>query len=255
MKESRHGVSSSVVLVVIVVIIAAAFYIEIPMVSTPPSTSTSLPTSVTSSSSSSSTSAISTGQLTFSTPQPLIAAPDLNYTFSLKMVAIGTVSGNYTFSSSGLPSGVTVKFSPSSVNLPAQIGTAVTVTLMAASGAAVSNSTVTLQATAGSSVYSQPFSIMSVQALVLIQGNTFTPNSLTVAAGTKVYWLNLDPSSSPDLGPDMHDVTALDHSFSSGTGDLGQYGIYGHAFTAAGTVPYESAQQGSSMTAQIVVTG
>jgi plastocyanin len=95
---------------------------------------------------------------------------------------------------------------------------------------------------------------MSVRALVLIQGNAFLPSSLTVATGTKVYWLNLDPSSSPDLGPDMHDITALDHSFSSGTGNLGQYGIYGHTFAAAGTVQYESAAQ-PSMTSQVVVTG
>jgi plastocyanin len=75
-----------------------------------------------------------------------------------------------------------------------------------------------------------------------------------VSSGTKVYWLNLDPSSSPDLGPDMHDVTALDHSFSSGTASLGQYDIYGHTFATSGTVQYESAAQ-PSMTAEIIVTG
>ena len=94
---------------------------------------------------------------------------------------------------------------------------------------------------------------MSVQALVLIQGNTFMPNSLTVAAGTKVYWLNLDPSSSPTSG--LTCTTSLPWtSFSSGTGSLGQYGIYGHTFATAGTVQYESAAQ-PSMTGQIVVTG
>jgi plastocyanin len=51
----------------------------------------------------------------------------------------------------------------------------------------------------------------------------------------------------------MHDVTALDHSFSSGTANLGQYGIYGHTFATAGTVQYESAAQ-PSMTAKVVVT-
>lgn len=128
-------------------------------------------------------------------------------------------------------------------------------TLTAGSGAAVVNSTMNVQATAGSSVFTQPFPIMSVQALVLIQGNSFKPSTLSVTAGTKVYWLNLDPSVSPDLGPDMHDVSAVDHSFSSGTGTLGQYAIYGHTFTTAGTVNYESAQQGTSMTGQVVVAG
>jgi plastocyanin len=129
----------------------------------------------------------------------------------------------------------------------------VTLTLSAATGAAVVNSTVSIQATAGPSVYTQKLSLMSVPALVMIQGNAFVPSSLTVAAGTKVYWLNLDASVNPDIGPDMHDVTALDRSFSSGTGNLGQNDIYGHTFATAGTVKYQSAAQ-SSMTGQIVVT-
>jgi plastocyanin len=95
---------------------------------------------------------------------------------------------------------------------------------------------------------------MSVQALVLIQGNAFVPNSLTVAAGTKVYWLDLDATGGEVGVNGGHDVTALDNSFSSGTGNLKQYSIYGHAFATAGTVKYESAAQ-PAMTAQIVVTG
>jgi plastocyanin len=173
----------------------------------------------------------------------------------MQFSAIGTVSGNYTLAASGLPNSVSATFSPSSVEFPSQLSTSVTMTLSAASGAAVVNGTVDVKATAGTSVYSQPFPVMSVPALVLIQGNAFTPKSLTVAIGAKVYWIDLDPSSSPDLGPDMHDVTALDQSFSSGTGDLGQYDIYGHTFTVTGTTQYESAQQGSSMTGQIIVSG
>lgn len=253
MKQQRSGVSATLGLLVVVLIIAAAFYIEIPIVSKTTSTSTTLSTVSSSSSPSSSATVSSTGTLSISTPQPLIVAPNQDETVTLSMTAIGTVSGNYTFSASSLPSGVTATFQPSSVSLPAQIGTGVTMTLTAASGAAVVNSTMDVVATAGSSKYSTPFPLESVQALVLIQGNAFHPSSLTVATGTKVYWLNLDPSSSPDLGPDMHDVTAADGSFSSGTGNLGQYAMYGHTFTAAGTVQYKSAAQ-PSMTGQITVT-
>ncbi len=254
MKESRPGISSSIALVVVVIIIAAAFYIEIPMVSKVTSTSSSLSTSVSTSAASSTTSAPSTGTLSLSTPQPLIVAPDQGETATLKLAAVGTVSGNYTFSASGLPAGVTASFSPSTVSLPAQLQNPVTVTLSAASGATVVNATVKVIATAGSSVYNQPFPLMSVQALVLIQGNAFTPNSLTVAAGAKVYWLNLDAGGGEVGVTTGHDVTALDKSFSSGTGNLVQYDIYGHTFATAGTVPYESAAQ-PSMTAQVVVTG
>ena len=255
MKQSRWGVSASIALLVVVLIFAAAFYVAIPMVSSSSTTSVTLPTSTTSTSSAGSSSQTgSTGRLTIKTQQPLIVAPDQNESVVLSFSAIGTVSGNYTFAASALPSGVTASFKPASLNFPSQISSSVTMTLSAAKGAAVVNSTVDVQATAGSSVFSQPFTLMSVQALVLMQGRAFHPNSLTVASGTKVYWLNLDPSVDPDLGPDMHDVTAVDHSFSSGTGNLGQYDIYGHTFAAAGTVQYESAAQ-SSMTGVVVVTG
>ncbi|HEV2389116.1 MAG TPA: hypothetical protein VGS04_00165, partial [Nitrososphaerales archaeon] len=246
MKQPRRGVSGSIALLVIVVIIAAAFYIEIPMVASSSTTSTLASTSNTTSATGSSTTGGSTGKLTFKIPQPLIVAPGQPESVSVSFTAIGSISGNYTFGASTLPSGVTATFQPSSISFPSGLSSSVTMTLTAASGAAVSNSSMTVMATAGSSSFTQPFSIMSVQALVFIQGNTFKPSSLSVAAGTKVYWLNLDPSVSPDLGPDMHDVTAVDHSFSSGTGTLGQYSIYSHTFATAGTVSYESAQQGTS---------
>jgi plastocyanin len=253
LKQSRWGISASIALVVIVLIIAAAFYVAIPMVSSSSSTSVTPPSSTTSTSSTGSSSQTgSTGRLTIKIQQPLIVAPNQNESVVLSFTAVGTVSGNYTFSTSTLPSGVTASFKPASVSFPSQLSSSVTMSLTAATGAAVVNSTVNVQATAGSSTFSQPFTLMSVQALVLIQGRAFVPNSLNVATGTKVYWLNLDPSVDPDLGPDMHDVTAVDNSFSSGTGSLGQYAIYGHTFTAAGTVPYKSAAQ-PSMTGQIVV--
>jgi plastocyanin len=253
LKQSRRGINGSIVLLVIVLIVAAAFYVEIPMVASSSTTSAVISSSTPSTTSTSATGG-STGTLTFKIAQPLIVAPGANESVVMQFSALGTVSGNYTLDASSLPNGVTASFKPSSIDFPSQLSSSVTMTLSAASGAAVVNSSVNVQATAGSSVFSQPFSLMSVQALVFIQGNAFVPNSLTVASGTKVYWLNLDPSSSPDLGPDMHDVTALDHSFSSGTASLGQYDIYGHTFATSGTVQYESAAQ-PSMTAEIIVTG
>lgn len=253
MKQSRRGVSASIVLLVFVLVIAAAFYAAIPMVSSSSTTTSTSSSASTTSSTASSSQTASTGRLTVKIEQPLIVAPNQNESVSLTFTAIGTVSGTYTFNASALPSGVTASFSPASVTFPSALSSSVTMTVVAAKGAAVVNSTINVLATAGSSVFTQPFTLMSVQALVLIQGRAFVPNSLTVATGTKVYWLNLDPSVDPDLGPDMHDVTAVDNSFSSGTGSLGQYAVYGHTFTTAGTVPYKSAAQ-PSMTAQIIVT-
>ncbi|MDA4123805.1 MAG: hypothetical protein OK456_11555, partial [Thaumarchaeota archaeon] len=225
-----------------------------PMVSSSSTTSSVGTTSSTTGANTTSTTAGSTGTLTFKIAQPLIVAPGQDESVSVTFSAIGNISGNYTLGASALPSGVTATFQPSSVDFPSGLSSSVTMTLTAASGAAVVNSTASVQATAGSSVFTQPFPIMSVQALVLIQGNAFKPNSISVAAGTKVYWLDLD-STGGEVGVNGgHDVTALDGSFSSGTGNLVQYSIYGHTFASAGTVQYKSAAQ-PSITGQIVVTG
>ncbi|HUI00291.1 MAG TPA: hypothetical protein VLX56_01530 [Nitrososphaerales archaeon] len=258
MTKPRSGISALTGLVVVVLILGAALYVGIAAVSSNSITSSTIggssgsTTSTTTSPTGSSSS--STGTLTISSSQPLMVAPGTNETVPLKFSAIGTVSGSYALSATSLPKGVSATFSPATLSLPSQLATGATMTLSAAAGATVVNTTIGISATAGSSVFSAQVSLMSVQALVLIQGNAFIPNSLTVASGTKVYWLNLDPSSSPDLGPDMHDVTALDSSFSSGNGNLGQYDIFSHVFSAAGTVKYESQAQ-PSMTAQITVTG
>ncbi len=253
MEKHRPGISALAGFAVVVLIISGAFFVAIPIVSSSSSTTTGS-ISTTSSPTSTSSPSGTTGTLTISTKQPLIVAPGVNENVPLKFTAIGTVSGNYTLSAASLPKGVTATFQPSTVNLPAQLSNTVTMTLSAASGATQGNSTVTLQATAGSSVFSSQFSLQSVQGLVLIQGNAFTPNSVTVAAGTKVYWLNLDAVGGGDVNAVAHDVTAADGSFSSGKGNLQQYDIYSFTFAKAGTYNYLSSTQ-PSMTGQVVVTG
>jgi len=243
-------------LLIVVVIIGGAFFVAIPMVANSTSTSTSGTTSVTTSSTgSASTTSGSTGTLSFKIAQPLIVAPDVNESVTVTFAAglTGSPTGNYALTASALPSGVTASFSPSSINLPTQLQSSVTMTLSAASGATVGNATVNVLATAGSSVFTQPFNLMSVQALVLIQGNAFVPNSVTVKTGTTVYWINLDAGGGEAGGAGGgHDVTASDGSFSSGTGNLSQYSMYSHTFTTVGTVKYASAAQ--SFTGQVVVT-
>jgi len=253
LERHRPAVTALTGLVVIVIVVAAAFYLTIPMVATSSSTTNPVSTSP-SVTGASTTSGPSTGTLTISTKQPLMVAPTAGESVALKLTAIGTVSGNYTLSASSLPKGITAAFQPSSIVLPDQISNPVTMTLSAASGAAVGNSTITVQAASGSSVFTSQLSLASVSALVLIQGNAFVPSSLTVPAGTKVYWLNLDAAGGGDVNAVGHDVTALDGSFSSGNGNLHQYDIFSSTFTAPGTFKYKSAAQ-PSMTGQIVVTG
>lgn len=241
-------------LLVVVIIIGGAFFVAIPMVAN--STTTSSTSVTTSSTGSTSATSGSTGTISFKIAQPLIVAPNVNESVTVTFAAglTGSPTGSYALSASALPKGVTASFSPSSINLPGQLQSAVTMTLSAATGATVGNATVNVQATAGTSVFTQPFNLMSVQALVFIQGNAFVPNSLNVAKGTTVYWINLDAGGGEAGGAGGgHDVTATDGSFSSGTGNLSQYSIYSHTFTTDGTVKYQSAAQ--AFTGQVVVTG
>jgi plastocyanin len=251
LERQRPAVSALMGLVVVVIVIAAAFYVTIPMVATSSTTTNSIATSPTSTVSSNSG---SSGTLTITTKQPLIVAPTANGSITLKLTSIGSVTGTYTLSASSLPKGITASFQPTSVNLPDQLSNPVTMTLSASSGAAVGNSTITVQATSGSTVFTSQLPLASVAALVLIQGNAFVPSSLTVASGTKVYWLNLDAAGGGDVNAVGHDVTALDGSFSSGNGNLHQYDTFSFTFTKAGTFRYQSAAQ-PGMTGQISVTG
>ena len=239
-------------LVVVVIVIAAAFYVTIPMVATSSTTSSSIATSPPSTTAS--TNSGSSGTLTIATKQPLIVAPTASESVTLKLSAIGTVSGTYALSASSLPKGITAAFQPTSVNLPDQLSNPITMTLSASSGAAVGNSTISVQATSGSTVFTSQLPLASVAAMVLIQGNAFVPSSLTVPSGTKVYWLNLDAAGGGDVNAVGHDVTALDGSFSSGNGNLHQYDTFSFTFTKAGTFRYQSAAQ-PGMTGQIAVTG
>jgi plastocyanin len=255
LKERRSGISALLGLLVVVIIIGGIFFVEIPMVSKTTSTTTMVSSSSSSTSAVSSASAPSTGTLTFKIPQPMVVAPDENESVLLAFSAVGTVNGNYSLSAAGLPTGVSASFSPSTVSFPADLTNTVTITLSAASGATIANASSSIVATAGSSVYKQQFPVQSVGGLVIIQGNQFTPSSLTVSSGTKVYWLDLDAVGSEASGGAVgHDVTAINGLFSSGKGNLVQYDEYGYMFTTSGTVSYESQAQ-PSMTGQIIVTG
>jgi plastocyanin len=80
------------------------------------------------------------------------------------------------------------------------------------------------------------------QTQVAIDNFSFTPATLTVAAGTTVTWTNHD-----DV---QHTVTADDKSYSSGT--IGTDGTFSHQFTTPGTYAYHCAIH-PTMTAQIIV--
>jgi plastocyanin len=77
---------------------------------------------------------------------------------------------------------------------------------------------------------------------VTMQNNTFSPQSLTVNAGTTVTWTNKD-------GHD-HTVTSTTGAFNSG--NIAANGIYSYIFNTAGTYPYHCTIH-SSMTGTVIV--
>ncbi len=94
------------------------------------------------------------------------------------------------------------------------------------------------------STKSSPSSNLAVPGTtVIIQGNAFSPDNLTVKVGTKVTWTN---NESYD-----HTVASDDGSFDSG--NIGQGQSYSFTFTKAGTYSYHCAIH-TFMTAKVVVT-
>lgn len=83
------------------------------------------------------------------------------------------------------------------------------------------------------------------QAQVVIQNYAFNPTTLTIAAGTRVRWTNLDN--------DNHNVTSAGGLFSSGT--LGPNQMFDFTFNTPGTYNYECTLHPGFMPATIIVTG
>ena len=80
------------------------------------------------------------------------------------------------------------------------------------------------------------------QYTVMIQNFTFTPNTLTVKAGTNVTWINQDSA--------VHDVTSDSGSFTSP--DLNKGDKYTHNFTKPGEYSYYCDEH-PSMTGKVIV--
>lgn len=80
------------------------------------------------------------------------------------------------------------------------------------------------------------------QSTVVIQNFTFTPNTLTVKAGTNVTWINQDSA--------IHDIKSNSGTFSSP--DLNNGDKYTYNFTKPGEYSYYCGEH-PSMTGKIIV--
>jgi len=110
---------------------------------------------------------------------------------------------------------------------------------------------ITIGAKSGASSATTTFTVRIVQYLVVQQSNSFSPDTLTVKAGSTVYWINLDAPGGGDA--EIHNVI-----FSSGTtaqsSSMNQYDTYSYAFTTAGTYKYYCSFHVPNMQGTITVT-
>ena len=77
---------------------------------------------------------------------------------------------------------------------------------------------------------------------VWIQGSAFTPDKITVTAGTTITWTNKDGA--------VHTVTSDTGLFDSG--NISGNGTFSHKFSTPGTYPYHCAVH-TTMTGSVVV--
>ncbi len=110
---------------------------------------------------------------------------------------------------------------------------------------------VTVGAKSGSSSAVATFTVHVVQYLVLEQGNLFVPDTLTVKAGSTVYWINLDAPAGGD--PEVHDVV-FTSAATAQSPPMPQYTTFSYAFSAAGTYKYYCTYHPSSMLGTVSVT-
>jgi plastocyanin len=106
--------------------------------------------------------------------------------------------------------------------------------------------------TSGSLTENLSFKVTVVKYLVIAQGNSFSPSTLTVNTGSMVYWLNLDSPGGQD--PEVHNViiTSL-NVHSSDLSPIPNSGAFSYTFSAAGTYSYFCSYH-AGMKATITVT-
>jgi len=151
------------------------------------------------------------------------------------------------------PAGLTVTLENATISL-ANDPQSMSITMKAASSLAPGNYTVTIEGTpVGVKGNNQTLDVEVVPMLVTIQDLAFHPQNLTVAAGTRVYWINLDYQIGC-CDPGNHNVVFL----SGATGNsptLKRLDSWSYLFSSPGVVEYYCSIHPLIMKGQVTVTG
>ena len=157
-----------------------------------------------------------------------------------------------------IPSGLSIQFYGSNLTntiyyeIDAGSPSNVEFTMTSAPGIAPGNYQLSFEATSGTFSVKYSFTVQVVQYLVSIDSNQFGPRTMTVPAGSTVFWLNLD----------LNDANVADVIFN--TIDLASpvlnpspaFNSWSYTFTTPGTYLYHDGYlPGNASTGTIIVTG
>jgi plastocyanin len=174
------------------------------------------------------------GVMTIAPAVPLIA-PGQTQNFTVltlsQPVSESTLPTTLTaFSPKGL------SFQISQTYVPAQATTVIPVVMRSSTSLAPGGYEVTVEEKEGSSVRNQTFAVMVVPALVVMEHLKFVPETLNVAKGTTVYWVNLD-SMIGCCDPGIHNVD-FTAGMSVRSPDLGTLDTWSFQFENTGDFYY-----------------
>ena len=134
-----------------------------------------------------------------------------------------------------MPSGLSLVLNQSSIAVSAS-PQLIPTTLKAGAGVSPGNYSVTLEASlADGPGVNETFTVEVVPMLVIMQDLAFHPSNISVPAGTKVTWLNLD-SEIGCCDPGEHDVSFTALNYTSPV--ISQYQSTSHTFGEDGVYYY-----------------
>ncbi len=185
-------------------------------------------------------------------PSPWVSPGETQNYSLVKVSVFGSGPGGTLNLRAFPPSGLSVAFNQTSVQLSAG-NQSIPVMLKAAAGLSPGNYSVTIETVSGAGPgANQTFNVQVVPMLVIMQDFAFHPQNLTVTSGTRVTWLNLD-SNIGCCDPGEHDV-----SFSSGANEtsplLSTFETWSYTFGSDGAYGYYCTIH-LFMKGQVTVTG
>jgi len=172
------------------------------------------------------------------TPDPILVQVGAGVSYPkldlVPLPAASTGSEAVTLNST-TPTGLSLKFSPSSVNLSTNNKVSVLLVVNSSQSMTPGDYKISVVAHYGSTSTKTDITIRVVQYLIFQSTNSFSPGSLSVKQGSTVYWINLDTPVGGD--PEVHNVI-FDSGATATSNNMNQFDTYTYMFAAPGTYAY-----------------